>query len=83
MKLAHLTEKFLGRRIQEGTHDSVADARATMELALLKFVFGVREETARERVAFTHSRTYLHSRTVFLNPPSLVDVISSLSFKLV
>lgn len=39
-KLSSLTEKHLKRRIQEGTHDSVADARATMELALLKFVHG-------------------------------------------
>jgi hypothetical protein len=39
-KLSNLTEKYLGRKIQEGSHDSVADARATMELALLKFVFG-------------------------------------------
>jgi len=36
-KLASLVERHLGRKIQEGTHDSVADARATMELALLKF----------------------------------------------
>lgn len=39
-KLSALTEKHLARRIQEGTHDSVADARATMELALLKFTNG-------------------------------------------
>ena len=39
-KLSALTEKHLSRRIQEGTHDSVADARATMELALLKFTRG-------------------------------------------
>lgn len=39
-KLSALTEKHLGRKIQEGTHDSVADARATMELALLKMVHG-------------------------------------------
>ena len=35
-----LTEKHPARRIQEGTHDSAADARATMELALLKFTNG-------------------------------------------
>ena len=39
-KLAHLTERYLARKIQEGSHDSVADARATLELAMLKFVFG-------------------------------------------
>ena len=39
-KLAHLTERYLARKIQEGSHDSVADARATLELALLKFVYG-------------------------------------------
>ena len=39
-KLSSLAEKHLARRIQEGTHDSVADARATMELALLKFTRG-------------------------------------------
>ena len=39
-KLSALTEKHLSRRIQEKTHDSVADARATMELALLKFTRG-------------------------------------------
>ena len=39
-KLSALTEKHLGRKIQEGTHDSVPDARATMELALLKMVHG-------------------------------------------
>lgn len=35
-----LTERLLGRRIQDGSHDSVADAVATMELALLKFKKG-------------------------------------------
>lgn len=35
-----LTERLLGRRIQAGSHDSVADAVATMELALLKFKKG-------------------------------------------
>jgi len=35
-----LSERLLGRRIQEGNHDSVADARATMALARLKFARG-------------------------------------------
>jgi len=35
-----LTERLLGRRIQEGSHDSVADAAATMALARLKFSKG-------------------------------------------
>ena len=35
-----LTERLLGRRIQQGSHDSVADAVATMELAMLKFQKG-------------------------------------------
>ena len=38
--LRYLTEQYLGRKIQEGSHDSVADAQATMELALLKFING-------------------------------------------
>jgi RNA exonuclease 1 len=35
--LRRLTEKFLKRQIQNGSHDSIDDARAAMELALLKF----------------------------------------------
>lgn len=35
--LRKLTEKFLKRQIQNGSHDSIDDARAAMELALLKF----------------------------------------------
>ena len=35
-----LTERLLNRRIQEGSHDSVADAAATMALARLKFAKG-------------------------------------------
>ncbi len=31
-----ITEKFLKRHIQGGTHDSADDARAAMDLALLK-----------------------------------------------
>ena len=35
-----LSERLLGRRIQDGSHDSVADAAATMALARLKFAKG-------------------------------------------
>lgn len=35
--LRKLTEKYLKRQIQNGSHDSIDDARAAMELALLKF----------------------------------------------
>lgn len=35
-----LAERFLKRKIQSGTHDSLDDARATMDLALLKFKHG-------------------------------------------
>jgi RNA exonuclease 1 len=35
-----LTERLLNRRIQDGSHDSVADAAATMALARLKFAKG-------------------------------------------
>ncbi|BDA41970.1 Small RNA degrading nuclease 5 [Coccomyxa sp. Obi] len=38
--LRKLTEKFLKRQIQNGSHDSIDDARAAMELALLKFRHG-------------------------------------------
>lgn len=38
--LRFLTEKFLGRKIQEETHCSAQDANAAMELALLKFQNG-------------------------------------------
>ena len=34
--LRKLAEKFLKRQIQKGTHDSVDDARAAMDLVLLK-----------------------------------------------
>ena len=33
-KLAHLTERYLARKIQEGSHDSVADARAPTVVVL-------------------------------------------------
>ena len=35
--LKRLTEKFLKRQIQNGSHDSIDDARAALELAQLKF----------------------------------------------
>ena len=35
-KLSFLTEKFLKRLIQAGSHDSIQDARAAMDLVLLK-----------------------------------------------
>lgn len=35
-----LSERLLNRRIQDGSHDSVADAQATMALARLKFAKG-------------------------------------------
>ena len=38
--LRNLSYKFLRRTIQEGDHDSVDDARAAMDLALLKFSRG-------------------------------------------
>ena len=39
--LRYLTERYLKRKIQhEGTHDSVTDARATLELCYLKLIRG-------------------------------------------
>jgi len=38
--LRYLTEKFLKRSIQQGSHDSVEDARAAMDLAKLKIKHG-------------------------------------------
>jgi RNA exonuclease 1 len=38
--LRNLVQQLLGRTIQEGEHDSVADAMAAMELVLLKIKHG-------------------------------------------
>jgi RNA exonuclease 1 len=38
--LKYLSKKFLGTCIQKGSHDSIQDAIATMQLAKLKFQHG-------------------------------------------
>lgn len=38
--LKHITKRYLNRTIQDGSHDSVEDARAAMELALAKLQNG-------------------------------------------
>jgi RNA exonuclease 1 len=40
--LRYLATKYLQRSIQEGEHDSAVDARAAMDLALLKIEKGVK-----------------------------------------
>lgn len=44
-KLRVLTKKFLAREIQmsESGHDSVEDAKAAMDLALMKIKYGIRD----------------------------------------
>jgi len=44
--------QFLRRSIQDGAHDSTQDARAAMDLALLKIKKG---ESAKATLSSTHS----------------------------
>ena len=50
-KLSYLAEKYLKRMIQTGSHDSVQDARAAMDLTLLK----IRSASHLQSVASTPS----------------------------
>ena len=54
-----LCERHLNRKIQEGSHDSVADALATMELAVLK-IRKARGRTGRAARHTRRARTFVH-----------------------
>lgn len=66
-----ITEKFLKRQIQAGAHDSADDARAAMDLALLKmrcaFIAMCMHPTARRSIAsMSPLRMELQMREIFI-----------------
>lgn len=73
-----LAERLLGRKIQEGSHDSADDARATMELARLKFARGPAFGEARpEGVALPEVASSAGLRAALVDRPHSLQRIAT------